>query len=373
MAPRTADKSAKKEATLGWISHANLEVLDGNLAALGLSTRGTLNKKRQRLARHFRRTMKRMEDGTIPPSSGSDGEEEIFTLTASAPVEAEMPHPNRADRSDIELLRRWPIRFSGDSKVSVLEFLNKLEDLKSCYGVAEEAILRGLPMFLDGRALQWYRLNKEYFQSWDLFTMKLKERFIDASFPSRLEDEIKRRTQAPDEKFSDYVTCIHTLLNQLEPKPLNSVVLERVWSNAHPSYRSYIRRTDFTSLNQLIRLANEFEHNKYLEAQYQAPPRVEQSLVPETAFKDGPHAVKGGRLCMIYGKPNTTGNNRPKLTCWNCHSTEHGFRQCKKPRESVFCFRCGQKGVTVRSCDKCHRRPGNGTGVVSREGTTTPV
>jgi len=39
--------------------------------------------------------------------------------------------------------------------------------------------------------------------------------------------------------------------------------------------------------------------------------------------------------------------------CWNCGSTQHGYSSCGRPRRESFCFGCGERGVTVRTCRRC--------------------
>jgi len=39
--------------------------------------------------------------------------------------------------------------------------------------------------------------------------------------------------------------------------------------------------------------------------------------------------------------------------CWNCHSLLHSYSECRQPRRWNFCFGCGTRNVTVRTCPSC--------------------
>jgi len=39
--------------------------------------------------------------------------------------------------------------------------------------------------------------------------------------------------------------------------------------------------------------------------------------------------------------------------CWNCRSLLHTYSDCTEPRRWPFCFGCGTRNVTVRSCPRC--------------------
>lgn len=39
--------------------------------------------------------------------------------------------------------------------------------------------------------------------------------------------------------------------------------------------------------------------------------------------------------------------------CWNCGKTDHRYTACPGQRNRDFCYRCGEKNVTVRDCRRC--------------------
>ncbi|XP_062705951.1 uncharacterized protein LOC115265651 [Aedes albopictus] len=46
-------------------------------------------------------------------------------------------------------------------------------------------------------------------------------------------------------------------------------------------------------------------------------------------------------------------DQRPAMLCWNCDEEGHRFMDCPKPQAILFCYRCGRKGYSLRSCFTC--------------------
>lgn len=44
---------------------------------------------------------------------------------------------------------------------------------------------------------------------------------------------------------------------------------------------------------------------------------------------------------------------RGSLVCWNCRVTDHRYSNCPQPRDQPYCYGCGRRGVTMRTCPAC--------------------
>lgn len=75
--------------------------------------------------------------------------------------------------------------------------------------------------------------------------------------PTRLEHDIRRRTQRPRETFQDYVLALQDLMRHITMTEEQK--LERIYMNAQSEYLWYIRRRDFTRLAELMELASDLE------------------------------------------------------------------------------------------------------------------
>ncbi|KMQ84629.1 inner centromere [Lasius niger] len=44
---------------------------------------------------------------------------------------------------------------------------------------------------------------------------------------------------------------------------------------------------------------------------------------------------------------------RVATLCWNCRATDHRYSDCPHPRDNPYCYGCGRRGVTMRTCPGC--------------------
>lgn len=190
-----------------------------------------------------------------------------------------------------------------------------------------------------------------------------------------VEEEIRKKTQGFQEKISEYIIAIQTLMRRHGGSDEREQ-LERIYENLRPEYKLYIRRRDFNTLPELMEIGEEFEVTQMVNSTFLAPPTPSQSLVPETAFagghqkvaKQGSNPPARSREVLNAVKPTTEpikpagkGYSRPAYSaqdpnayrrenvCWNCGTRGHLRRHCKQERK-LFCSHCGKTGVLSRAC-----------------------
>lgn len=44
---------------------------------------------------------------------------------------------------------------------------------------------------------------------------------------------------------------------------------------------------------------------------------------------------------------------RVATVCWNCRAIDHRYSTCPLPRNHTYCYGCGRRGVTMRTCPTC--------------------
>lgn len=44
---------------------------------------------------------------------------------------------------------------------------------------------------------------------------------------------------------------------------------------------------------------------------------------------------------------------RGSTVSWNCRATDHWYMDCLHPRDNPYCYGCGRRGVTMRTCPGC--------------------
>ncbi|XP_062707423.1 uncharacterized protein LOC134287993 [Aedes albopictus] len=93
------------------------------------------------------------------------------------------------------------------------------------------------------------------------------------------------------------------------------------------------------------------------EAQNQQPWHQSQQ---HSAWQQRPYANQSLSL-QAHSSRQQPGSSdaRPVMNCWNCDEEGHRFMDCPKPQAILFCYRCGRKGYSLRSCFTCRTDAGN--------------
>uniref|UniRef100_A0A1Y1LV18 Retrotransposon gag domain-containing protein n=1 Tax=Photinus pyralis TaxID=7054 RepID=A0A1Y1LV18_PHOPY len=60
-------------------------------------------------------------------------------------------------------VRKWGVRFDGTG--DPLAFLERIDELRECYGFRDSDLLHTLPEMLKGKALLWYRNHKDFWRT----------------------------------------------------------------------------------------------------------------------------------------------------------------------------------------------------------------
>jgi len=95
--------------------------------------------------------------------------------------------------------------------------------------------------------------------------------------------------------------------------------------------------------------------------------QTEATANSDVAVQAGdPGATSGEVPSQANAPPNPTVNRstwprtRPDLRswlrgdgCWNCWSDEHPYTRCPLPRIHSFCYGCGLRDATLRTCPRC--------------------
>lgn len=50
---------------------------------------------------------------------------------------------------------------------------------------------------------------------------------------------------------------------------------------------------------------------------------------------------------------SSAGPTRGATVCWNCRATDHKYMDCPLPRDNPYCYGCGRREMTMRTCPDC--------------------
>lgn len=343
---------------------------------------------------------------------------ELTLPTTSAYYQPMLDKRSREFTSICDSVRKWNLRFDG--RRDPVSFVERLGELIETYSLSDEEVLRAMPELLQGEALLWYRNQRSFWVGFADFLADFETQFYPPGYRRYLDEEIRKRTQGDNESFRCYLTAIATLIRRSGEFSAQQK-LNLVYTNMKPDYKLMVRRSDFATIPELTRRAEEYEAYLRDRSTFRPPPPPSLALVPETAYvskrrmerafdhaavkpmlTEGVDACAKGETIATSGlavnnvdcasletrrgvQPRTmpelnrcapSGENlrpmlnpeRSGLVCWNCDQRGHRFRHCPKPKR-VRCYFCKTEGITTY---RCGCRAGNGGRTQSPRGQPSP-
>lgn len=234
-------------------------------------------------------------------------------------------------------VHKWGIFFSGDKgSLSVNAFLERINELSLSRGVSTEDLKDSVVELLNGSALVWYRSVRDRLRTWDDFVEQLRRDFLPCDYEHDLWAEIRARKQGTNERVSEYVAAMLNLFSRLPKTPLESEKLAILSRNIAPYYIHGLGLQEIRTVEELVQGCRRLEAAREMANRFRSTPQHSSCLEPDLAYV-GPRA-SGAR------------EHRINSVCWNCEVEGHTFSSCSKPRNNLFCYLCGKRGVTKFQC-----------------------
>ncbi|XP_055838892.1 uncharacterized protein LOC129906926 [Episyrphus balteatus] len=233
-------------------------------------------------------------------------------------------------------VRKWGLRYDGSG--SAREFIERLIELNESYKIRNNEILKALSEIFKGPALEWFRINRTAFVSWDEFQKAFLTYFLPTRFINKLEDEIARKSQGPREKAKDFIRSYQYLVHQHPNMRLKDHV-DKIYDRLRPEYHLYIRRKDFETLEELSGLAEEYEYIRNENKLNNPAKAPEKPIVASRNFRE------------TASSPDQYDR---RTHCWNCKQRGHSKTNCRRPFR-MFCSYCGEDGRLSKDCS-CHQQ-----------------
>ena len=196
-----------------------------------------------------------------------------------------------------EIVRKWNLQFDGRRGHSAEEFLLRVNECRSGTRLSELNLLDTLPHLLTGRALQWHRLERRRWAGWTQFVVAFRRRFGGVNFQLRVREEVRRRTQGPDEAIADYLVGLRHIMNYVSPPYSTEEQIDFAYANLHPNYRSRIERDQLNSLGELEAKGEQLEAARLLSREYRSSLSPRVSLFPEHAYSGTATKASSGSGC----------------------------------------------------------------------------
>lgn len=300
--------------------------------------------------------------------------------------EDEVRQPNRYRR--FIPVHQWRIEFSGDGRGSHLyDFLFQLSIHQRSEQVSNREMLDSVFHLLSGRAKLWFQSNCDEFENLEAFVAAIKEEFLPSNYDYVLLNDISNRAQKFNESFGEYITHMQALFKCLSVPLEEDYKLYLVQKNLSPRYALSIAPLDIRTISQLTEICRRIDmrcskqsiplpfqldqqafqrpsqrryDNRQIGAldggfddpdgdvEINAIRRITNQRQPEHVQVD---EIANERRLDAAGVQNRV--IRPPAECWNCRRPGHVFSNCPRPRNGVFCYRCGLNETTTVNCRRC--------------------
>jgi hypothetical protein len=265
-------------------------------------------------------------------------------LLRSSTLEEESP------KRKLVPIYQWGLKFTG-SNMSINAFLERVSELRDARNATDFDLWRYAIDFFEADALIWYRANREYASNWEDLVILLKRSFQKPFYQEELLAEIRARTQGRDETVLIYVSIMQNMFNRLPSKLAETEKICILLRNIQPYYQRAVCRDEFNSVSDLINVLRIVERTKINCDRFEEPKAVRNPLEPDLAHKTNNNsgefreAMVMEEVAQLQGKPTVISKR-----CWNCREGGHLFRDCKMPKQRLFCYRCGRFGTTAKDC-----------------------
>ena len=191
-----------------------------------------------------------------------------------------------------QVVPKWQIRVSGAKSQSIDVFLARLEDCRVLANLSEEEVLSSLSELFTDTAATWYRNEKEKWATWQNFVTAARRWYgTTKRYQQRLVAEANNRTQGADEAVRDYITCLVAIIRKISPPPSLEQQLDQLHRNLRPQLQGMVRRTEYITVEGLLKLAVDAEQMLENAQTFRPPPLPGATLLPEMAYKPPPNAA----------------------------------------------------------------------------------
>lgn len=259
------------------------------------------------------------------------------------------------------MLYKWGLKFTGDDQDQPLcSFLAQVEDRAMSRRISKDDLFQSVSEILGGTALVWYRSKRNVIKSWEELVAGLRKTFLDPDYDHQLMEEIRRRTQGPQESIAIYIARMQALFSRLSEPISEEQKLAIIKRNVKKEYRALLPLTSFHNIEELETVLQNLEIGATMASRYEEPP-TKGTLEPDLAYR-GPRG-KTTKACPVSTSPlpstssEASKGTRPIIKCWHCHQVGHTYRFCPKRNRSPNSSQPSTSSLKPNaSCPNCQKK-----------------
>lgn len=305
-------------------------------------------------------------------------------------------------------INKWNLYFTANQKSDIPEekdvraFLKRLEVFRTAEGMSEQDVYQRFTYLLKGTALDWYTRNISNFRNWLELKAGLEKQYTNRLNKFVAAAQLASKRQEKGQSASDYIASIIRDFDTMEITDEEEKI-SIIQNGLLPGLRGRAMSRDWNSVQELeiwlrkaeiadklyYQEANKNDTNKKffvkrstmaMSGQATGGDNVNEVIYEEVSENDVECNDEINRVSscnVLFSKRETAPNKKVqtnvstnknlntketrygKLTCFNCFSNQHLFRDCDKPIHKMFCFRCGKENVLAPNCDCKAKKEGS--------------
>ncbi|XP_036319799.1 uncharacterized protein LOC118734185 [Rhagoletis pomonella] len=258
-----------------------------------------------------------------------------------------------------QLIASWDIKFDGSSKLSVDNFLYRIESqVIDTLGGNFNVLCEHVQSLFTNEAKDWYWRYRRSVErvTWPTLCQALRTNFQEHRTDTEIKELIRARKQCLYESFDDFRNAILKLAEGLQIPLPELELVEILQRNSRPRIRQQLLYVPVTSLAELRKLCLKGENllNEVSKSIVPTVPPQNQRHLPRRLINelyDNDDIIEGvDEVVEIDDIHKNT--NKTNLVCWYCRAEGHRFFDCLADR-TIFCYGCGSPGIYKPNCTKC--------------------
>lgn len=260
------------------------------------------------------------------------------------------------------LISHWDIKFDGSPKLSVENFIYRIESLVlDTLGGNFNILCDNAQCLFEKDARDWFWNFRRSVDriTWPLLCEALRTNFEEYRTDTEIKEDMRSRKQGPNESFEEYKSVILKMAESLHIPLREEEMVEILQRGLRPRIRQQLLYVPINSVAQLRKLCLKGE-SLLSEVSKGSSPLTNYSRNTSNCARRSVNELEDNVL-VTNGSDNTdkvmvdelTKRDVDKLNCWNCRKDGHRYMDCIEAR-SIFCYGCGAAGVYKPTCRNCN-------------------
>lgn len=287
----------------------------------------------------------------VTPNSPTHNSERVNVMSSEGNQNNTTQNGNNTTQNPPVHFKEWKVIFDGVGCVS--DFLFKIDTLCLRNKCSHQQLLDNFHIFLSGRAETWYWffIKQNPTANYPFLKFSITKEFGTLEKDHDVVIRMSLKKQGPRESYDEFHSAIVAMNSRLGNPMTDTQLIDILKKNLNPGLRYILFNSNHTNLEDFREAARKAEKLLW-ENKNQYPLLPSQRHVNEIKLDEGINKSDNDPQIEALQLKRKTDYSR--ILCWNCTSYGHSYIYCPEEKRNLFCFKCGEKGVTTPKCPNKH-------------------